>query len=71
MNGVRYVITGGGGAPAYPGEADAINEVCISAHHYLVVEVAPDHLSWTATDIDGKQLDAFSLTKPPVASSPP
>ena len=71
MNGVRYVITGGGGAPAYPGEADAINEVCISAHHYLVVEVAPDHLSWTATAIDGKQLDAFSLTKTPATSSPP
>jgi 3',5'-cyclic AMP phosphodiesterase CpdA len=71
INGVRYVITGGGGAPTYPAESDAINEVCISAHHYMVVEVAPDHLSWTATDIDGKQLDAFSLTKPPAASSPP
>ena len=69
INGVRYVITGGGGAPAYPSEADAINEVCVTAHHYLVVEVAPDHLSWTANAIDGRQLDAFTLTKP--ASSPP
>lgn len=69
IHGVRYVITGGGGAPAYPSEPDAINEVCVTAHHYLVVEVAPDHLSWTANAIDGKQLDAFTLTKP--ASSPP
>jgi predicted phosphodiesterase len=50
--GVRYVITGGGGSPLYPGG------VHNNFHHYLSVEVTPDGIRETVHRADGT---TFSL----------
>jgi predicted phosphodiesterase len=50
--GVRYVITGGGGSPLYPGG------VHNNFHHYLTVEVTPDGIRETVHRADGT---SFSL----------
>ncbi len=50
--GVRYVITGGGGSPLYPGG------VRNNFHHYLSVEVTPEGIRETVHRADGT---SFSL----------
>ena len=61
MNGVTYVITGGGGAPQYPSEPDEINEICRTEYHYCIVDVEPTLLRLRAIGIDGQQIDDFTL----------
>lgn len=47
FRGVRYVITGGGGSPLFPGG------VRNNFHHYLTVEVTPDGIRETVHKADG------------------
>ncbi len=68
VNGVYYVVTGGGGAPLY-----AINEsenphqqVAVSAHHYSAIDMAPASLTLTAIGVEGDILDWFVI---PVSES--
>jgi hypothetical protein len=63
IDGLRYVISGGGGAPSYPAEPDAINEICVRQYHYCRVRVERDTLTLTAVAIDGTILDEFSLSR--------
>lgn len=62
MNGVVYVITGGGGAPQYPSESDEINEICLTEYHYCIVDVFPDRLDVQSIALGGAELDRFTLT---------
>lgn len=62
VNGVVYVISGGGGAGTYPAEPDEINEVCVQIHHYCILRVGRDALQLEAITIDGELLDTFTLT---------
>ena len=61
MNGVRYVISGGGGAPSYPAEPDAINEVCVREFHYCLIDVSPDSLRLQAIGLGGNIIDVLEL----------
>ena len=61
MNGVTYVITGGGGAPQYPSEPDEINEICRTEYHYCIVDIEPTQLRLRAIGIDGQLIDDFTL----------
>ncbi len=61
LNGVTYVITGGGGAPQYPSEPDEINEICRTEYHYCIVDVEPNELRLRAIGIDGDLIDDFTL----------
>jgi 3',5'-cyclic AMP phosphodiesterase CpdA len=47
--GVRYVLTGGGGSPLFPGPVPANNRF----HHYLTVDDGPDGLVETVHRSDG------------------
>ena len=62
VNGVVYVITGGGGASTYPAEPDEINEICVQVHHYCILRVSDEALQLEAITIDGELLDTFTLT---------
>jgi hypothetical protein len=64
QNGVTYVITGGGGAYTYPPQVEAPNALCERVHHYCWIRVDGDHLQLRAIDIDGREVDAFTLTTP-------
>ncbi len=69
MEGVRYVITGGGGAPSYPAEPDAINEVCLRQFHFVTVSVTSEQLELVAINIDGEEIDRLVLSSPPPAAA--
>ncbi len=62
INGVTYVITGGGGAPQYPSESDDINEICLTEYHYCIVDVFSDRLEFQAIALGGREIDRFTLT---------
>jgi predicted phosphodiesterase len=62
-NGVLYVISGGGGAPAYPAEPDEINEVCLREFHYCRVAVSAVMLALEAITADGRLIDSIALSR--------
>jgi predicted phosphodiesterase len=53
VDGVRHVITGGGGAPLYADDKDG------GFHHYVLVTVDGDRVSGEVVDITGKVRDRF------------
>ncbi|MGK5081672.1 metallophosphoesterase [Bdellovibrionota bacterium FG-1] len=64
LNGVAYVITGGGG-----GDVDTKRHklwphvtVVVPKHHYVNVSVSGNHLECAAKSPEGEVLDSFSLT---------
>ncbi|MCD6505332.1 metallophosphoesterase family protein [Candidatus Poribacteria bacterium] len=66
INGVVYVITGGGGAGLYevmPAESLDWAEVAVTTHHLCVLEVKGDTLRLVAVNEDGNVIDKFSLYK--------
>ncbi len=70
VNGVYYVITGGGGAPLYAvNSADNPHQqVAISAHHYTALDVTPTNIALTAIGVDGNILDWFVIPVSDAAS---
>lgn len=65
LGGVTYVITGGGGAPTYPAAPDAINPICVRAHHFTRIRIDDARLHLEAIGLDGERIDAFELTLDP------
>jgi hypothetical protein len=66
INGVIYVITGGGGAGLYevmPVASMDWAEVAVAAHHFCLVEIDGSRLRLTAIDDEGKVIDRFMLYK--------
>ena len=63
MNGVTYVITGGGGAPPYPSEPDEFNEICRTEYHYCMVDVSPSQLTLRAIALGGSEIDRVTLSR--------
>ena len=61
INGVHYIVTGGGGAPLYAVNYDeqAPIEVTESVYNYVVVQVSGDTISLTAKRHDGTVLEDF------------
>jgi predicted phosphodiesterase len=60
VNGVTYVVTGGGGAPLYAmQEREPTQAAYVLAHHFVLVEVGGDHLQATVISSEGEVIDAF------------
>ncbi len=60
VNGVTYVVTGGGGAPLYaPVEREPTQAAFALAHHFVLVRIAGDRLEATTISVDGEVLDTF------------
>lgn len=72
IDGLRYFVVGGGGAPL--DDPDATSPGVQSARKalsYVTVEVCGCHALLQAKDITGKVIDAFRLSDCPVACGPP
>jgi hypothetical protein len=61
INGVTYVVTGGGGAPLRGAAGAAWTAVKESAYHYVTVQASPTRIRVVARRLDGTQLDAFEV----------
>jgi len=76
-NGVRYFISGGGGAPLYPKaprpaaiDVDAV-KYFERTNHYLRVHVAGDFVEVTAIRADGTPIETVAWGSPPTFDAPP
>ncbi|MEK6607684.1 MAG: metallophosphoesterase [Myxococcota bacterium] len=64
QDGVRYVVTGGAGAPPYPQDDEPAAEDALaslhfeSSHHYVKVQVSGDLVEMTAVRIDGSTIES-------------
>ncbi len=61
VNGIKYVVTGGGGAPLYSTTGDWWTQYAESVLHYVLVEVEGPRATVTARRMDGTVLDQFTL----------
>lgn len=59
VDGVPYIITGGGGAPLYAKDANG------GFHHFILVTVDGDAVIGEAVDVDGRVRDRFDLGERP------
>ena len=60
VNGVTYIVTGGGGAPLYAiQEREPTQAAFALAHHFVLLEIDGDHLKATVISNEGEVLDAF------------
>jgi hypothetical protein len=65
VDGIDYVVTGGGGESSYPclrTEPGALR--CVSAYHFLLVSVAGGTVTVQAIRPSGEQLDRFEIEVP-------
>lgn len=62
VNGIDYLVTGGGGAPLYDkGRDDPRCLKFLMVHHYCLLTPGATALHVAAYDADGHQLDAFDV----------
>jgi hypothetical protein len=53
VDGIPYVITGGGGAPLYAGDEDG------GFYHFIVMTVGHDTVAGEVVDVNGNIRDRF------------
>ena len=77
-NGIRYFVTGGGGAPLYARRPrpDPIDGAAVKkferVHHYLRVTVTGNRLEIVAVRADGTTIETITWTEgPPTVAKPP
>ena len=58
--GIRYVVTGGGGARLYPCLPSPATEVCELEYHFLYVTADDNKITVTAVPAAGKPFDRFT-----------
>jgi predicted phosphodiesterase len=66
-NGVLYTAVGGAGGALdtfTPPQPWDFIELALSVHHYVVMDVEPRRLGWTAYDLGGEVIDSFTLRVP-------
>ena len=64
MDGVVYIVTGGGGAPLYPYDApSSFTHFGISEWHFVHVTASASKLDVKAISVTGKTIDSFTLSK--------
>ena len=62
VNGIQYVVAGGGGAPLYEAGPALPTEVSrAEEHHYVVVSVEGKTAEARVINIDGKTIDTFTI----------
>lgn len=64
LAGIRYVVTGGGGARLYGCTERWFTDRCEVRHHFVAVEVTPASMLVKAVDLSGRRFDRFRLTQP-------
>ena len=60
LGGIRYVVTGGGGAALYDCSPVWFVDVCLEEHHFLLVDALADRLAVRAIGMTGEVLHSFS-----------
>jgi 3',5'-cyclic AMP phosphodiesterase CpdA len=65
QRGVKYFVSGGGGRNLYSFHKSAFDDIGISEHHFMVVEIAGDRLFFEAITHDQKLLDCGVLYRLP------
>ncbi len=61
VNGVLYIVTGGGGAPLFPVEPDPIIASYKTLYHYLVFNVEGGKILGSMKDVRGVTEDSFEI----------
>jgi len=62
VNGIQYVVTGGGGAPLYEGGPALPTEVFrAEEHHYVALSVSGKAAEARVVNIDGETIDTFTV----------
>jgi 3',5'-cyclic AMP phosphodiesterase CpdA len=64
INGVTYVVTGGGGRRLYRAGKSGWTACSRSAHHAVLVRVGGGHLTFEAVEPDGTVFDRLQLGRP-------
>jgi hypothetical protein len=59
LRGIRYVVTGGGGASLYACHHRSYTDTCRSRHHFLYVVANRRHLWVRAIPVEGEPFDSF------------
>jgi predicted phosphodiesterase len=63
LGGVRYVVTGGGGARTYICSDRSFVDVCRAGHHFLYVDIDPRRILVRAVPTSGEAFDRFRVPK--------
>ncbi len=64
VNDIHHITTGGGGAPIYSADPNYPYVVkTAQVHHFCTIDIQNDLLYFTATDINGNQIDYFVTNK--------
>jgi acid phosphatase type 7 len=63
FGGVKYIVTGGGGAPLYPvdGPIEGITKKLVSTEHFVRLLISPGLAKVQAVATDGTVLDSFEV----------
>ena len=60
VNGITYIVTGGGGAPLYAMQEQEPTQAAFApAYHFVLVEIDGTRLTATAISNEGAVLDKF------------
>jgi len=57
IDGIQYLVTGGGGANVRTPEPNSDTAFAIKAHHFVQIDVTPEYLRFRATNEKGETLD--------------
>jgi acid phosphatase type 7 len=63
IDGVTYIITGGGGAGLRDVDPSETTAVAVKAHHFVQIDASPEALSITAIDKESQVIDQAELTR--------
>lgn len=69
VEGIHYIVTGGGGAPLYGNGHESWTIYSEKAFHYCLVDVSNSLLQFSAIRMDGTVMDSFNL-EPPSTPTP-
>lgn len=66
-DGVTYLVTGGGGAPLYKinSAPNPYQQVAISTHHYVALDIDAQAIALSAIDRDGAVIDSIRIESTP------
>jgi predicted phosphodiesterase len=62
IDGVTYIVTGGGGAGLRGVESSETTAVAVKAHHFVQIDASPEMLTITAIDKESQVIDQVELT---------
>jgi len=72
LDGITYVVSGGGSSKLYKEEPPAAYTAAFQANrnHYGLVDVYADRLEMRVLDVDGRELDRFAVAIRPASDVP-